>query len=73
MASELHFRLDMAREEALDYYQGAIRFIIVTADNGQRIQFPAENLRPFIEQDGVHGYFSLLFDHNNKLLSLKRI
>lgn len=73
MARELRFILDMTREEALNYYQGHIRFIVVTAKNGQRIQFPAENLRPFIEQDGIHGYFSLQFDDDNKLLELKRL
>jgi hypothetical protein len=41
MARELRFILDMTREEALNYYQGHIRFIVVTAKNGQRIQFPA--------------------------------
>ena len=73
MTVELHFRLDLPPEEALRYYQGNARFVVVTAENGQRIQFPAEHIRPFIDQSGVQGYFSIQFDSNNKLLGLKRV
>jgi uncharacterized protein DUF2835 len=73
MTIELHFRLNLPPDEALRYYQGKARFIIVTAENGQRIQFPADHIRPFINQSGVQGYFSIQFDDNNKLLKLRRI
>ena len=73
MAIELHFRLNLPPDEALRYYQGHARFVVVTAENGQRIQFPAEHIRPFINQSGVQGYFSSQFDESNKLLGLKRI
>jgi len=73
MTIELHFRLDLPPDEALRYYQGKARVVVVIADNGQRIQFPAEHIRPFIEQSGVQGYFSIQFDDDNKLLDLRRI
>ena len=73
MAIKLRFRLNLPPEEALRYYQGNARFVIVTAESGQRIQFPAEHIRPFIDQSGVQGYFSIQFDDNNKLLELRRI
>lgn len=73
MAIELHFRLNLPPDEALRYYQGKARFVVVTAENGQRIQFPAEHIRPFIDQTGVQGYFSIQFDDDNKLLELRRV
>ncbi|RKZ88196.1 MAG: DUF2835 domain-containing protein [Gammaproteobacteria bacterium] len=73
MTIELHFRLDLPPDEALRYYQGKARVVVVIADNGQQIQFPAEHIRPFIEQSGVQGYFSIQFDDDNKLLDLRRI
>jgi hypothetical protein len=73
MARELRFRLTLTRDQAMLYYQGAAKAIVVTAENGQRIQFPAEHIRPFIDHLGVNGVFKIEFDANNKLLGLKRI
>jgi hypothetical protein len=73
MAVELRFRMTFSPDEAQRYYQGAARFVIVMAENGQKVQFPAEHIRPFIKQSGVSGYFSILFDDAHKLLSLKKI
>lgn len=73
MATELRFRMAISADEALKYYKGSARTVIVTAETGQRVQFPAEQIRPFIDSQGVHGYFSIQFDGNNKLIGLKRI
>jgi hypothetical protein len=73
MANALRFYLNISREEALRYYQGTARAVIVTTIDGQKLQFPAEHIRPFIDQKGISGQFSIEFDNNNKLIGLKRI
>jgi hypothetical protein len=73
MAAALRFSLRLSRDQAMQYYQGTARFVIVTAENGQRLQFPAEHIRPFIDHNGVNGIFQIEFDSNNKLLGLKRV
>jgi glucose-6-phosphate isomerase len=73
MASELHFYLNISREQALRYYQGAAKAVVVTTTTGQKLQFPAEHIRAFIDQNGISGRFSIQFDNNNKLIGLKRI
>lgn len=73
MATTLRFSLNISRAETLRYYKGSARFVRVRASNGQRIQFPAESIRPFIDQNGVKGIFSIRFDNNNKLVGLERI
>lgn len=73
MATELQFRMKLTREQALRYYQGSARSVIVTATNGQRIQFPVEHIRPFIDQNGIQGYFAIQFDDSHKLIGLKRL
>jgi hypothetical protein len=70
---ELHFSLNVSREQALRYYQGTARIVVVTAFTGHKIQFPAEHIRPFIEQNGIRGQFCIQFDENNKLIGLNRI
>lgn len=73
MASERRFYLNLSQEQALRYYQGSARFVVVTAENGQRIQFPAEHIRSFIGESGIQGWFSITFDDDNKLIAINRI
>jgi hypothetical protein len=73
MATTLRFSLHISRDEVLRYYQGSASSVIVRAENGQRLQFPAEHIRPFIDQHGVQGLFSISFDNDNKLIGIKRL
>lgn len=73
MPRELHFRLTISPDEAIKYYKGNASAVIAMAETGQRIQFPARHIRPSINSQGVHGYFSIEFDEENKLIALKRI
>ena len=69
----LRFRLDISAEYYLSYYQGVAKQVIAATHEGQRLQFPAERLRPFVTHDGVHGEFALEFDANNKFVALRRV
>ena len=73
MAAACYFSLNISRKEALRYYEGTVRAVIVTASTGQRVQFPAEHIRPFIESNGIQGHFEIKFDDDHKLMGLKRI
>jgi len=70
---EYRFRLSIPADEYLAYYQGVAREVVVTLSNGLNLQFPAENLRPFVSRVGVFGQFVLRTDDDNKLLSLERV
>jgi hypothetical protein len=71
--NEYRFRLAISAEDYLAYYQGAVRQVVVTLANGQRLQFPADSLRPFVTREGVHGEFVLRVDAQNKLQGLERV
>lgn len=71
--SEYRFRLAISAEDYLAYYQGAVRQVVVTLANGQRLQFPADSLRPFVTREGVHGEFVLRVNAQNKLQGLERV
>ena len=72
-STTLYFNLDISHEQCLLYYQGTIHHVMVTTDDNIKIQFPAQFIHKFVRQDGVRGRFRLVFDENNKLLSLDRI
>jgi len=71
MASELQFYLKISAEEALRYYRGEAKFVVVQTTSGKKLRFPAEHIRPYINQAGVNGFFSIKFDDNHKLMGLK--
>jgi hypothetical protein len=73
MATTLYFSINISRAESMRYYRGEVRSVSVVAHNGQRIQFPVENIRPFITQSGVQGSFAISFDNNHKLIGITRI
>jgi hypothetical protein len=70
---EYRFRLAIAADQYLAYYGGVARQVVVTLADGQRLQFPADSLRPFVRHDGVHGEFVLRVDAKNKLQAVERI
>jgi len=65
--------MNISREQALRYYQGTARVVVVTAMTGQKLQFPAEHIRAFVGPNGIQGTFSIQFDENNKLVGLKLV
>jgi hypothetical protein len=73
MHKSIRFTLNLSPEQYLSYYQGHARRVSLIADDGRRVEFPANALRPFVSQQGVQGDFELLIDDNNRLLNIKRL
>ena len=60
------FHLRLTSQQCLDYYRGAAPSVVVQADTGQTIQFPASLLRRFVTINGIEGDFVLTCDENHK-------
>ncbi len=73
MAQYIRFSLSISPEAFLRHYQGVASVVFVQADDGRRIQIPANSFRPFIGQQGIEGRFELEVDQNNKLVNLKKL
>lgn len=67
--------IDISLDEKrwLQFYRRPGQVIIARARNGQRIQFPAERMRPFVTASGIHGSFKFTIDANNRLQRIERI
>lgn len=70
--NEIRFRLEISAEEYLRYYQGEVDSVQVRTTDGRIIQFPASALQKHINQSGIKGSFRIVFDDNNKMLSMER-
>ncbi|AFJ01327.1 Protein of unknown function (DUF2835) [Methylophaga frappieri] len=73
MDNRLTLKLAIDTKEAMRYYRGEVLAVWAVAENGQSVQFPASHLRQYIDQQGVHGRFSLVFDSQFKLRKLERL
>lgn len=67
-----NFSMLMSSAQCKQIYQGTIRYVVVTSDQGQTVQLPADRLRPFVTASGISGRFRLMLDDNNKFVGLEK-
>lgn len=67
-----YFSIHVTAYEFLPYYQGRVTDIVVTSEQGQRVQFPAMHLRPYLTSSGISGRFCLETEQG-KFISLSKI
>lgn len=73
MASKVRFYLDISREEYLRNYRGSAHSVLVQAEDGRTVRFPAVNLRQFVNADGICGRFEMSLNENNSLIEIRRL
>lgn len=73
MASKIRFYLDISQDDYLRNYRGTAHTVLVQAEDGRTVRFPAVNLRQFVTADGIHGRFEMSLDENNSLIWLRRL
>jgi hypothetical protein len=73
MASKIRFYLNIPKDEYLRNYSGSAHSVLVQAEDGRTVRFPAVNLRQFVTAEGVRGRFEMTLDGNNSLMSIRRL
>ncbi|UEX77525.1 DUF2835 family protein [Spiribacter halobius] len=76
MSEPLHrveFSVAIGPEDWLDYYRHPAASVLVTADDGRRIRFPARLLHRHATREGVRGRFRLLYDGQGRQRGLERL
>jgi hypothetical protein len=69
----LVLELRISADDLLDYYRGVARTVHAVAVTGQTVNFPASALQRHVTEQGVHGWFRLEFDADQKFLRLDRL
>jgi len=70
---EIIVSLFIPAEEYQRLYQGAVKDVVTTSQDGLRVRFPAHILRPFVLRDGIRGRFLIRFTDENKFHSVQRL
>lgn len=73
MARVYRFSVFLTEQQCLGYYQGQIKYVLVWADSGEKIQLEAHNFRRYFTHSGLSGRFELTTNQQGKFVSLKKI
>lgn len=65
--------LHIPTAELLRYYRGKANAVVVLARSGERVRFPADALRKYVDREGIRGTFSLSVDGANRLRGIERL
>jgi hypothetical protein len=68
-----YFTLSLTYDLCERLYVPGINTVVMTADNGKRIQLPVINLRPHVSPIGINGRFRLMIDDNNKIKNFEKM
>jgi hypothetical protein len=70
--SRYDFSMGLAAHKLKDYYRGNVRNVLVTTDDGLRLQLPLDAFRPHVTEAGIYGVFTVYVDDYHKLLRLEK-
>jgi hypothetical protein len=73
MARVYRFSVLLTEQQCLGYYSGQIKYVLVWADSGEKIQLEAQNFRRFFTHSGLSGRFELTTNDQGKLINLRKI
>jgi|APSaa5957512576_1039674.scaffolds.fasta_scaffold401590_1 hypothetical protein len=67
------FFLNIPSKKFERIYRGTAKSVVVEMDNGVVIEFPAHELISYVTSIGIYGWFEIIFDESDKMLSFKSI
>jgi hypothetical protein len=70
---EIIVSLHISAEDYLTVYQGQVKDVVATAQDGRVVRFPAAILKGMVGHEGISGTFKIKFDANNKFDVIVRI
>ena len=70
---EIIVSLHISAEDYLTVYQGQVKDVVATAEDGRIVRFPAAILKGMVGHEGIYGTFKINFDRNNKFDGITRL
>lgn len=67
------FSASLSSEQCEAYYKGLIKYVVVTSDNGERIQLQFRHFRRYIDALGFRGRFRLTVTEQGAFVALEKI
>ncbi|MCS4307943.1 hypothetical protein M2404_002291 [Rheinheimera pacifica] len=67
------FNASLSAEQCYGYYRGDIKYVIVTTDNGERVQLQFRHFQRYVDMNGLRGRFRLTLAENDSFIALEKI
>ncbi|MDP5135449.1 DUF2835 family protein [Rheinheimera baltica] len=67
------FNAMLTTDQCYGYYRGEISYVVVTTDNGTRVQLAFRHFQPFVDSNGIRGRFRLTISEQGAFISLEKI
>ncbi|MBZ9610743.1 DUF2835 family protein [Rheinheimera maricola] len=67
------FNAYITADQCYGYYRGKIKYVVVTADGGEKVQLHFRHFQRFVDVNGFRGRFRLTVDENDAFVSLEKI
>jgi hypothetical protein len=67
------FNAIISTSQCYGFYSGEVKNVLVTADNGERVQLAFRHFTPFVETNGVRGRFRLTVSDTGAFIKLEKI
>ena len=73
MSQIFEFSMDLSADKTLSIYEGRAKFILVSTDDGLKLQLPAGSFRSYVTESGIQGRFRVKTDSRHRLQKLDKI
>ena len=70
---QIEFNIKISPSELEKYYAGVAKVVSVIANSGQRLQFPANLMLPYVTHSGINGHFLLDYANDGKAKRLIKL
>lgn len=70
---EIIVSINISRDDYLAVYQGQVKTVVATAEDGRIIRFPADILKGMVGHEGIYGTFKIIINSENKFEHITRL
>ncbi|CAM3805434.1 DUF2835 family protein [Rheinheimera salexigens] len=67
------FSMTVSAEQCQRFYRADTKYLLVTADDGKKIQLLFKHFRPYIDSLGIRGRFRLTLTKEAAFIGLEKI
>ena len=65
--------MGLSEHKLKSYYRGNVQNVVVTTNEGLRLQLPISVFRPYITNSGIQGIFIVYVDDDNKMIRVEKV
>ncbi|WP_455205101.1 DUF2835 family protein [Kaarinaea lacus] len=70
---QYRFSMGLSAHKLMEYYRGNVKNVLVTTEEGLKLQLPLQVLKSYVSHSGIYGEFVVDVDDNNKFVNIHQV